>query len=171
MMISKKAIARGHRRQHRCAAMAGGSLTLVVLVGFVAGVGTLAFSQLSDDGTQAGDGQESVEFEENIHTCGIEGENVICTAKLEFPLYKNTPEAIPFLSFFLLPPEQHGTVSMGERFLIERSRTVDLIGERSRWLRISPYGHSSFSEGWTYAGSDAAIGSHESDSKPTKRRP
>lgn len=171
MMILKKEIVRGrHRRQHRCPARAGGNLALIVLVGFVTGVGTLAFSQLPDDGAQVGNRQESVQFEENIHTCVLEEEGfVVCTAKLEFPLYRNPPEAIPFLSFFLLPPEQSGTVPVGKRFRIQRSQTVDLIGERSRWLSISPYGgDSSFSNGWTYAGSDAAI-AHESGSEPTKR--
>ena len=98
--------------------------------------------------------QPPVEFEGNLHTCTVVAStsNVVCSAHASFPLYSGPPRPIPFLPFFLLSPDEAGTVQEGTEFSIGDRQTVDLLGERSRWLLLQTADGSQVL-GWSYAGS------------------
>ena len=123
-----------------------------LLVGLVVG-SVPAFSQPKE--------LPSVEFEGGFHTCAVVERNdgtpsIVCSAREPIPLYSGPPQSIPFLPFFLLSPDETGTVQQGTEFSIGDRRTVDLLGERSRWLLLqTPDGSDAL--GWTYAGSAVGL--------------
>lgn len=132
----------------------------VLLGGLVIALGVPAFAQP----------RESVEFEGDRHTCAVVGDtsSIVCSAQASFPLYREPPRSIPFLPFFLLSPDETGTVRQGMEFSIRDRRTVDLLGERSRWLLLqTPDGSETL--GWSYAGSAAGLSDIEIDPQTTRR--
>ena len=91
----------------------------MLFAGLAAGLGTPASSQP----------RATVEFEGDLHPCTVvEGtSSIVCSAQTSFPLYSGPPKSIRFLPFFLLSPDETGTVRQGTEFSIRDRRTVDLL--------------------------------------------